>query len=104
MATQTDSWTLTAVTNGDSKPRVPARWTYSASLTGTGAVSATITIQVRSGPDGHWIDYGTMTLTGTGSDTDELAPGDAPYVDHRAICTAISGTGASVVVSAAGGV
>ena len=104
MATQTDSWILSTVSNGESKPRVPRSWSYSATLTGTGAVTATITIQVRAGSGGHWIDYGTMSLSGTTSVSDYLPPGDAPYVDHRAICSAISDTGASVVVSAAGGV
>jgi len=104
MATHNDSWTLTTVSNGDGTPRVPRAWTYSATVTGTGAVAATVKVQARTGPDGHWIDLGTMTMSGTDSASDYLPPMDAAYFDHRATCVAISGTDASVVVSASGGV
>lgn len=85
-----------------------ARWlwgrthrVYQATVTGTGAVSATVEIEVSC--DGsNWIVAGTITLTGTTSDTDGFAS-DAPWPYVRADLTAISGTGATVDVYAAGG-
>jgi hypothetical protein len=95
------SWTFTATTTGDGDDRGNLRaWSYQANLSGTGAVSATVLIEVRNG-NGDWILYGTLSPSGTTTATDSIV-GDAPWLEHRARCTAISGTGASVVVSAAG--
>lgn len=70
--------------------------TVHARVTGTGAVSATVVVQV-SNYDGNWLDLGTLTLSGTTSASAGLAL-DAHWAYIRANLTAISGTGASVDV------
>lgn len=72
---------------------VPVR-TYSASVTGTGAVTATVIIY-GSNEGSVWNDLGTITLSGTDSNTDGF-PSVAPWEWVRADLTAISGTGAIV--------
>lgn len=70
---------------------------YQATVTGTGAVSATVVIQVTNDNAVNWLDLGTITLSGTNSATD----GFGCLVDWkfvRANVTAISGTGATVNV------
>jgi hypothetical protein len=105
MATQTDGWgPITATGEQTWQPRVPARWTYAASITGTGAVSATVEIYGRVGPTTARKLIGTITLSGTGSDAVCGDPTEGSYRDHTVDVTAISGTGAAVVVEASGGV
>lgn len=70
--------------------------TVHARVTGTGAVSATVVVQV-SNFDGNWLDLGTLTLSGTTTASQGLAL-DAHWAYIRATLTAISGTGASVDV------
>lgn len=70
--------------------------TYQASVTGTGAVSATVIVDVSNDGEG-WIELATVTLSGTTSDTDGFAS-DAPWKYCRARVTAISGTSAAVDV------
>jgi hypothetical protein len=70
---------------------------FDASISGTGAVSATVVIECRNTAGGPAQLYGTMTLSGTGSDT-EVGPGGPAFVQYRANITAISGTGAAVTV------
>ena len=102
MATQTDSWgPWTTTQDGAGTPRIPGRWSYQADITGTGAVSATVVIQVRNISGGTWQTFGTITLSGTGSASGQIN-GDVPWVEHRARLTAISGTGAAVTIVAAG--
>lgn len=67
-----------------------------ASVAGTGAVSATIAIDV-SNDNTYWVNAGTITLSGTTSATDGFTT-DAPWKYIRARVTAISGTGATVKV------
>lgn len=75
-------------------------WSYQAAVAGTGAVSVTVTIQVSN--DGtNWETFGTMSLSGTTSDSDSIT-GDAPWALHRAVTTSISGTSATVTVAASG--
>lgn len=67
--------------------------TYSASVDGSGAVSATVIIYGSN--DGmKWRDLGTITLSGTNSDSDGF-PSVAPWAWVRADVTAIGGTDAN---------
>ena len=72
--------------------------TYQATVTGTGAVSATVAIEV-SNDNTNWCStaMGTITLSGTTSSSDGFTTA-APWKYIRANVTAISGTGASVTV------
>jgi len=70
---------------------------FQATVTGTGAVTATVAIQV-SNDDTNWITLGTITLSGTTSATDGFTS-DAPWGYVRANVTAISGTGAAVTAT-----
>lgn len=71
--------------------------TVQANVVGTGAVGATVKIQVGNIPD-VWEDLATITLSGTTSDSDGLA-WTVPWAYCRADCTAISGTGARLTVA-----
>ena len=73
----------------------PAR-TFQAVVTGAGAVSATVAVEV-SNNGAHFITLSTLTLSGTNVGTDGFAS-DAPWKYMRANVTAISGTGAAVDV------
>jgi hypothetical protein len=71
---------------------------FQATITGSGAVSATVDIEVSN--DGtNWCDTaaGTITLSGTTTHTDGFTT-TAPWKYVRANVTAISGTSASVDV------
>jgi hypothetical protein len=73
--------------------------TFHAVVTGTGAVTATVDIEVSN--DGStWVDTvaGTITLSGTTSHADGFTTTAAPWKFVRANVTAISGTGATVQV------
>jgi len=70
--------------------------TVHARVSGTGAVSATVVVQV-SNFDNVWLTLGTLTLSGTTTASAGLAL-DAHWAYIRADLTAISGTGASVDV------
>lgn len=91
---------VTTNTNGTAYDRPEAVWSYQGAIAGTGAVSCTVTIQV-SNDGSNWETFGTMSLSGTTSDTDTLS-GNAPWAVHRAVTSAISGTGATVSVHARG--
>ena len=72
--------------------------TFQATVTGTGAVSATVLVQCSN--DGiNWLTLGTSTLSGAVSATDGFATA-APWSFVRGNVTAISGTGAAVTVVA----
>ena len=72
--------------------------TYHATVSGTGAVSATINIEMSNdGVNALETAAGTITLTGTTSSTDGFTT-DAAWKYVRANVTAISGTGATVQV------
>lgn len=78
--------------------------TFQATVSGTGAVSATVDIEVSN--DGvNVVDTvaGTIALSGTTSDSDGITV-DAPWGFWRANVTAISGTGAAVTVTANGAI
>lgn len=70
--------------------------TYQATVTGTGAVSATVLIEV-SNSNTSFMTLGTITLSGTDSASDGF-PSNANWEFTRASVTAISGTGAQVTV------
>lgn len=70
--------------------------TVHARVSGTGAVSATVIVQV-SNFDNVWLTLGTLTLSGTTTASAGLAL-DAHWAYIRADLTAIAGTGASVDV------
>ena len=72
--------------------------TIQAIVVGTGAVTATIVIDV-SNDSTNWCStvLGTITLSGTTSNSDGFTT-DAPWKYMRARVTAISGTGATVTV------
>lgn len=74
----------------------PAGGCYQATVVGTGAVSATVLIEVSI--DGvSWMTLATITLSGTTSHSDGfVAAGGWPNV--RARVSAISGTSAAVTV------
>lgn len=82
------------------EPRVESNWTYQATITGTGAISATVIIEVSNDGKG-WLTFGTLSPASTDLATDAIS-GNASWAMHRARLTAISGTGASVNVTAAG--
>lgn len=72
-------------------------YSFQAVVAGTGAVSATVVIEVSN--DGtNFMTLGTITLSGTTSATDGFTSKDT-YSQRRARLTAISGTGATVNVN-----
>lgn len=80
-------------------PAYAGEKTFQAVVTGSGAVSATVLIQVSNNPSVQgWITLGTITLSGTTTDTDGFAS-EATWAYYRANVTAISGTGAAVTVT-----
>lgn len=76
---------------------------FQAIVTGTGAVSATVNIQVCNQEDtfngvkSNWITMGTISLSGTTTATDGFTT-ICPWRYVRANVSAISGTGATVEV------
>lgn len=70
--------------------------TFQATVSGTGAVTSTVTIQV-SNDGSNWLTLGTISLSGTTSASDGFAS-SAPWVFVRANQTAISGTSAKTTV------
>lgn len=83
------------------------RKAFSATVTGTGAVAATVQIEISNDGE-HWramvdADGNTaeIVLSGTGSATDGFMT-DESWRFHRANVTAVSGTGAAVTVIVGG--
>ena len=76
---------------------------FQAIVTGTGAVAATVAIQVSNeeatgqGTNSNWITIGTITLSGTTTATDGFTT-IAPWRFVRAVTSGVSGTGATVEV------
>jgi hypothetical protein len=75
--------------------------TFHAYMSGSGAISATIQIQVSNADpsiySSSWVTAATFTLSGTATATDG-ATLEGPFGYWRANVTAISGTGAKVSV------
>lgn len=69
---------------------------FQAIVTGTGALTASISIQASLN-NVHWIEIATMSLSGTTSATDGFV-NLGEWLYYRAECTALTGTGATVTV------
>jgi hypothetical protein len=87
----------TTTFTGLTRVGLPAVRTFTAGVTGTGSVSATVVIEV-SAVNGLWSTFRTITLSGTTSAVDGFYA-NAPWPFVRARVTAISGTGATVNVA-----
>lgn len=84
----------TAVSTGNIVPVQTGNRTFQATVTGTGAVTATVSVEVSN--DGkNFLNLATIDLSGTGSNTDGFAS-DAVWEYVRGRVTAISGTNATV--------
>jgi hypothetical protein len=97
---------FTATGNGantyDRQPGVTV-WTHHARVSGTGAVSATVVIEGTNDVDGlvGWVTLGTITLSGT-TEAFDMLTGSCVVEHMRHRCSAISGTGATLVVTSSG--
>lgn len=90
----------TAPATGATAARNGNQWSYHLAVAGTGAVTATGTVEVSN--DGtYWVTFGTLSATGTTSASDAVV-GTAPWAYHRARIDTISGTGALATITAAG--
>ena len=89
--------TATTTVAGSSCTPITSYRTFQAVVTGTGAVSATVQIQV-SNDNVNWLLAGTCSPSGTTSAIDGFVS-TAPWVYVRSNVTAISGTSAQVVVT-----
>lgn len=70
-------------------------WGYQSTISGSGAVSATVTIQ-GSNDGSNWTTIGSaMSLSGTGSDI-KATNSEVPWRHHRSVITSITGTSAAV--------
>lgn len=73
--------------------------TFHAVLTGTGAVTATITIEVSNdGVNAVSTAAGTITLNGSAPQSDGFTTQHSPWKYVRAVTTNVTGTGATVNV------
>ena len=82
---------------GDAFNSETINWSVQASVVGTGAVAASVEIQVSNDGVG-WLGIGTITLSGTDNASDGFAVA-APWQQVRAKLDSISGTNAKVYVS-----
>lgn len=88
--------TTTGAKTGEYKDTVNT--TYQATVAGTGAVTATVLIEVSNDDTNYCATpLGTISLSGTTSATDGFTT-SAPWKYHRVNISAISGTGATVTV------
>lgn len=86
---------------GDRISNTSSARTYQATVTGTGAVSATVKIEASNDLVG-WLPLGTITLSGTNMASDGF-PSETMWIHLRANLTAISGTGAVATVTMGSG-
>jgi hypothetical protein len=89
----------TTVAAGSSFSGVSAPQSFQGTVIGTGAVTATIVVQVSNDAGGNWFTLGTISLSGTTSATDGFTS-QASWDLMRGNITAISGTGAAVTLIA----
>jgi hypothetical protein len=90
---------VTATQTGDAVAVARHARAIQATVTGSGAVSAAVSIYGNNGnANSGGVLLGTITLSGTDSDTDGFAS-DAPWPYLYADLTAISGTGAAVTAT-----
>lgn len=87
---------------GGSKRMLDAPGSVQASIFGSGAVSASVFIEV-SNDESQWLALGTITLSGTSSASDGFAYA-ARWKVVRARIASISGAGANVTCVMTGGV
>ena len=87
--------------SGSFGPAGAGQKTFQATLTGTGAVTASVSIQV-SNDQIEWLDLASMSLSGTTSVSDGFAT-EAPWAYYRSNLTAISGTNDTLNVTGTGG-
>ena len=93
-----DDAPASSVLTGSWIPKVGPYTTYQAVVTGTGAVSATVIIEMSNdGINAVATPAGTITLSGTAPQSDGFTT-QAPWGYHRARITALTGTGAAVQV------
>lgn len=86
----------------DRQPGVTV-WTHHARVAGTGAVSATLVVEGTNDVDGlvGWVPLATITLSGTTEAMDAVTGSCVmEHIRHR--CSAISGTGATLVATSSG--
>jgi hypothetical protein len=88
---------VTVTGSGTAIAGLPKDKTFSASVDGTGAVAAVVTIDCAT-INGKWLTLGTITLAGTTSVVDGFFS-SAPWPFIRATVVSLSGTGATVNVS-----
>lgn len=92
--------TTDAISTGEALSRPGDQWNYALFVTGSGSITATVTIQVSY--DGqNWLDWGTLSCSGTDAAQDSLANSPGVYDFQRAVVTYIS-AGATLEVVGAG--
>jgi hypothetical protein len=90
---------ITTTTTGLGRYKISPLSTFQAIVVGTGAVSATVIIDCSNdGVNWNTTPLGTITLSGTTANADGFTT-NAPWKYVRARVTAITGTGATVVVN-----
>lgn len=77
--------------------RAPS-WSFS--LTGSGAIAATVLVQARNVSGGEWGTLATVNMSGTTA-TGDIAATVIRYMEYRVNCTAISGTSATLTATMA---
>ena len=96
--------TTTTVANSMAIKKESPHASFQAIVNGTGTVGATVVIQVSNeestgqGTNANWITLGTITLSGTTTNTDGFNSTSCPWRYVRASVTAVSGTNAVVSV------
>jgi hypothetical protein len=92
-STPTNGWNVVEVRG--QLPQMLGR-TFQAYMTGSGAVSATVVVEVTNDRAANqWLTLGTISLSGTTTATDGFAS-YASWLYVRARLTAVSGTSAAV--------
>jgi len=90
---------ITATTTGAWLYKDSPNTTFQGIVSGTGAVTATVVIDVSNdGINAVATPAGTITLSGTTTSSDGFLTSNSPWKYVRARVTAISGTGATVQV------
>jgi hypothetical protein len=89
---------VTSNTTGNTKYKDSPYSTYQAVVSGTGAITATVTIQCSNdGTNWNATALGVITLNGTTTATDGIAT-VAPWKYVRAVLSNLTGTGAACYV------
>lgn len=91
---------FSAAVAGDVWPVKGTYWAAQLSVTGTGAVTATVIIEATNipGDSGAWQTLDTLTVTGASPQRDFGSGGPVAWANIRARCTGITGTDASAAV------